>query len=451
MFDNIRAITQDLANEHSKTANGLTKGVLPILTNLHTEIKQKNKELEKGAGKGSKMVDKARHATTKEIELFGQNVNSYNSTGGKISAAEDPYVAQRSVRHLLNRQVQEENNNRHDLIAVQDSFASFEAHVLQTFQSAIAQLAQVLSNQGELNRGHYARMVGTANGVQLSHEWEGFIQRNNGVLIDPKGPLRSVDSINFAFQNHESTQPVVAGILQRKGKLLKKYEPGYYVVTKAKYLHEFKSDDDFAKEPSPENSLYLPDCMVGALDVTKFNIKGKDVSKGSLGNKFSMSHEYQFQANTPDEAQKWYNVIRESAGQTTTDRPTTPIDDDARLGETSAIGGAGLATTAQGGSAPHAVPNTYPAGSSTIDPHYPATQGDVTGSGVSAVGSTTDPALVGRQSTVAGLSSTTGAGLSTTSGTGLSTTSGAGTVGGLNSGLNHQPGGAGTGLSGNRY
>lgn len=63
---------QAISNSHSETARGLKGTVLPILERLHTEIKNKNKELTKGAGKGSKSVDKAQKVTQKHIELLGQ-------------------------------------------------------------------------------------------------------------------------------------------------------------------------------------------------------------------------------------------------------------------------------------------------------------------------------------------------------------------------------------------
>lgn len=57
-----------------------------------------------------------------------------------MDAANDPYILQRGVKHRLNKQVLEENNNQHDLLAVQDSFAQFEAHVIQTIQQAVSGL-----------------------------------------------------------------------------------------------------------------------------------------------------------------------------------------------------------------------------------------------------------------------------------------------------------------------
>lgn len=110
--------------------------------------------------------------------------------------------------------------------------------------------------------------------------------------------------------------------------MLKKYDAGFYVVTPSKYLHEFKTDDDFAKDPSPENSLYLPDCLIGAVDSVKFNVRGKDTSGGTLGNKMARSKEFAFKAHTPSDAEKWHSVIASVAGQTTNEKldstPSSP-------------------------------------------------------------------------------------------------------------------------------
>lgn len=287
---------------------------------LHSEIKNKNKELSKGAGKGSKAVDKARQTTQKHIELLGQHTASYDSTGGKLSAHDDPYVLHRGVYHRLNKQVIEENNNRQDLLAVQNSFAQFEAHVLQTMQNGMSQFNQIVGHQAEQTRTMYGDMTATTQRVTPDFEWNGFVKRNNQVLIDPSTPARSVENIAFANQNHRATQPLIAGPLERKGKL-SGYSSAYWVVTPSGFLHEFKSDDDFAKDPTPETSLYLSDCLIGALDGQKFQVKGKDVSKSSLGNKLSMSHEYAFKAHTPQDAQKWWETIREAAGQATGAKP----------------------------------------------------------------------------------------------------------------------------------
>ena len=326
LFENIRSNTQGLVNSNTETAKTLKGSVLPILERLHGEIKSKTKELTKGAGKGSKAVDKARNESQKHIELLGSQSAAFESRGGNVKATEDPYIIQRQVYHRLNKQTIEENNNRNDMLDVQNNFSQFEAHVIQTFQQALQHFNQVVSNQADQTRNMYGDMAASAQRIPLNFEWDAFIQRSSGVLIDPNSPKRSVEHISFANQDHASTRPLIAGSLERKGNLLPKYTTGYCVVTPSRYLHEFKSDDDFAKDPSPENSLYLPDCSVGTLDGVDFSIKGKDASKGALS-KMSMSHEYKFRAHTPTDARKWYDVVASVSGGASAlgSAPATPV------------------------------------------------------------------------------------------------------------------------------
>jgi hypothetical protein len=322
MFDNIRSNTQGISNSHEETAKALKGSILPLFNRLHQEIKNKSKELAKGAGKGSKLVDKARKTTQKHIEVLGQQTTSFDSTGGKIEAQNDPYILQRQVYHRLNRQVIEENNNRQDLLSVQNSFASFEAHVLQSIQQGMGQFNTVVSKQAEITKAMYGDMVGTSQRIPLDFEWNGFLKRNIGVLIDPAAPTRSVKTITFPHQNHRATQPLIAGSLDRKSKLqMGRHKTSYYVVTPSKYLHEFSTDDDFAKDPTPDLSLFLPDCVVGAVQDEKFAIKGKDMSKNKIGIKGIKTHEYSFKAHTAVDAGKWWNVIRAAAGQVTQEPP----------------------------------------------------------------------------------------------------------------------------------
>ncbi|KAB2569217.1 putative ph domain protein [Lasiodiplodia theobromae] len=324
MFDNIRSNTQGISNSHNETAKALKGQVLPSFERLHAEIKNKNKELTKGAGKQGKVVDKARAVTQKHIELLGQHAASFDSQGGKMTATEDPYVLQRQVMHRLNKQVIEENNNRQDLLAVQGNFSQFEAHVIQTMQQGLEAMMKILTGQQEQTKAMYNDIVGTAQCIPLDYEWQGFIQRNTHILIDPNAPPRSVSNISFPNQGHRATQPLMAGSLERRGKMLRRYATAYYAVTPSKFLHEFKTDDDFGEDPEPEMSLYLPDCVIGAIDGNKFNVKGKDVSKGKVGNAFSMTHELAFKAHTASDAEKWYETIRSCIGTTTNDSPNTP-------------------------------------------------------------------------------------------------------------------------------
>lgn len=313
-------------NDSEKNLKG---SVLPTLERLHKEIKAKSKELATGGVKGAKAVEKARQLTQKHIELLGQNTAAYDAAAGnKIDGHHDPYVLKRGINHRLNKQVTEENNQRTDILAVQNSFQQFEAHVLQALQTAMDQFFQIVGGQLDRQRAMYADILANMQRIPADFEWVNFVMRNDQVLINPDSPPRTFESITFPNMDHKSTQPLIEGSLERRSRaLIKGYSTGYYVVTPARYLHEFKDDDDFRRDPSPELSLYLPDCIVGAIDGVKFNVKGKDVSGGNVGRAFHTTTELSFKAHTPDDAEKWWSVIKDSTRGPShnTSSPVSPI------------------------------------------------------------------------------------------------------------------------------
>ena len=326
---------QGIANSHLETEKALKGSVLPILERLHAEIKNKNKELSKGALKGAKNVDIARNETQKFIEMLGQHTAAFSSSAGKLESSDDPYILQRRVNHRLNRQVLEENNSREDLLAVQNSFQQFEGHIVQTIQQAMSAFLQYVGGQAERQKAMYSDMVSTAQRIPPDFEFTGFVKRNGNLLVDPSIPKRTVSNISFPNQGHSATKPLIAGLLERKTKglgALKGYNTGYYAVTPSKYIHEFKDDDDYRKDPTPELSLYLPDCIIGAVNGELFNIKGKDVSKGKVGSALATSHEFSFKAHSPADAQRWWEVIRQAVGagnvtgELATSSPSSPVE-----------------------------------------------------------------------------------------------------------------------------
>jgi len=307
--------------------------VLPILARLHTEIKNKSKELQSGASKGAKEVEKARNTTQKHIELLGQQTANFESSGGKMHSHEDPYVVQRQVLYRLNKQVLEENSSRHDLISVQNNFSTFENHIIEVIQQALMAFNQLVGGQAQKNQQLYGDMLGAAQRVPLDFEWANFTVRNAHLLIDPSEPDRTVDAVRFPNEDHKSTKPLIEGTLSRKSRnklSMAGYTTSYYVVTPSKFLHEFKDNDNFRTDPQPQFSIYLPDAVIGATSGEKFNVKGKDVSKG-IGSKLSGSSEIAFKAHTAEDAAKWSEIIRIAAGATgpslatTTSNPTSPV------------------------------------------------------------------------------------------------------------------------------
>ncbi|KAK6598822.1 PH domain-containing protein [Botrytis cinerea] len=325
-----------LINSHLETEKNLKGTVLPILDRLHKEIKNKSKELLSGASKGAKEVDKARNITQKHIELLGSQTANYQSSAASMKSAEDPYVVHRGILHRLHKQVLEENTNRHDLIQVQNNFAQFEAHVIEIIQQTMMSFTQIITSQSQKEQTFFSDILNTCQGVPANLEWEGFVNRNQALLVDPNAPDRSVEAISFPNQNHASTQALIEGSLERKSRnklSFAGYTTGYYVVTPSKFLHEFKDNDNIRKDPVPELSIYLPDAIIGSTSGEKFNIKGKDVSKG-IGSKLSGTSEIAFKAHSAADANKWYEVIRSVAGSGPAEAtspmgplsPTSPAD-----------------------------------------------------------------------------------------------------------------------------
>ncbi|KAJ5595135.1 uncharacterized protein N7459_001343 [Penicillium hispanicum] len=329
LFENMRNNSQGMVNMYLDTEKNLKGSILPTLERLHKEIKNKSKELKSGAAKGAKAVEKARQLTQKHIELLGQNTASHDAAAGnKIEQQNDPYILKRGINHRLNKQVIEENNHRNDILAVQNSFQQFEAHVLQTIQVVLDQFFQLMGGQLDRQRAMFADVLGTAQRIPPDFEWMNFCVRNDATLVNPDSPPRSFESISFPNQDHRSTQPLIEGSLERRSRaVIKGYSTGYYVVTPARYLHEFKDTDDFRRDPTPELSLYLPDCVVGAIDGVKFNVKGKDVSSGKVGNAFHTTTELSFKAHSAGDAEKWWTVIKDATRGPTLASPavTSPV------------------------------------------------------------------------------------------------------------------------------
>ncbi|CAK7200758.1 hypothetical protein SEUCBS139899_003457 [Sporothrix eucalyptigena] len=331
-FDNMRANTQALINTNLETEKNLKGSVLPMLDRLHKEIKNKAKELASGAQKGAKEVEKARANTQKHIELLGQQTAAFEATGGKLESQQDPYVINRGVLYRLSKQVAEENNHRNDLISVQANFETFETHVIEVLQQAMEAFNMFAGGQAERTTALYGDMLSSIQRIPPDMEWKSFTERFSDILVDRNEAPRTVESISFPNQDHQSTHAVIEGSLERKSrnKLSFGTSTGYYVVTPSRFLHEFKDSDNVRKDPVPELSIYLPEATIGSPNGDKFSVKGKDRGK-SMGSRLAGTSELQFKAHSPADAEKWYYIILDVAGSAHSTHaesnatPTSPV------------------------------------------------------------------------------------------------------------------------------
>lgn len=317
MFEVLRANTQGMITSNVETQKNLKETVLQDLKNLHNEIKDYSKRLSHSLNRGAKAVEKSRNTTQKHIELLAQHVASFPASGADLTPADDPYVLRQGVIHRLYRQISDENSHRTELITAQAQFKDFETNVVKRIQKAMEDFNGLAGGHAERIRGLYSQVLQTAQNIPPEFEWQEFRKRRADVLVDENEPPRELNHILPTVPNNDNpaTRALIEGSLDRKSrnKLSWGYNTSYYVVTPARYLHEFKDNDPMHKDPQPELSIYLPDAIIGAPKDEKFHVKGKDKSKG-ITSKLAGTSELQFKAHSVAEAQKWFDVIRNVTG-----------------------------------------------------------------------------------------------------------------------------------------
>ena len=140
--------------------------------------------------------------------------------------------------------------------------------MLGTFQKALASFSLYLGAQAEKEQTLYTDVVAQAREIPVDSEWKSFVRYHEGMILDPKTPLKTMSDISFPYENHYTTKALIEGSLAQKKSglgVLKGYISGHYVVTPCHYLHNFADSDKTSKDCVPELSLYLPDCTIGAL------------------------------------------------------------------------------------------------------------------------------------------------------------------------------------------
>lgn len=114
-------------------------------------------------------------------------------------------------------------------------------------------------------------------------------------------------------QNHPAAKEIRCGSLERRTKILKSYNTGFYVLTPSGFLHEFKSSN-FNCGQTPIMSLSLRDYEIS--DHSPVNAKSYKFSLKGYKNEYSSrSHILIFRTRTYQELLDWYNDIKMFAGR----------------------------------------------------------------------------------------------------------------------------------------
>lgn len=325
VFRDLQTEVNALLQRSSATANGIKTSVLPSLDEISSEIDKHYKTLRTQGTKGIKEVEKCRELTQKLIESLGQVTSSYGSR--ILSHEQDPLILHRKVESAVAEQVARENTQAEAALNVQKSFASLENHVVQTVRHTLANLASL--NEG-FDKSEYemnTKITAMFSEINVNNEWELFNKANHERLVPKVNYQRDPSMVTFMNKSHPSTKPVLQGVLNRKGTVLKSYNQGFYIISPAGYLYQFKSAEP-TQDSTPDISLYLPGCQVSkSSKVGKyvFKIVGRDSQKAIF-----TRHKYVFKANSPQELEQWYGAVARMTGNEATQddgsEPSSPLD-----------------------------------------------------------------------------------------------------------------------------
>ncbi|KAK9388617.1 hypothetical protein V1515DRAFT_597477 [Lipomyces mesembrius] len=325
-FFAIREKSEVLINASTEAEKTIKSTVIPHVDRLSHDIKEHIRGLKSNGFKGVKDVERARALTHKQIELLGQHTSSFGIFSGKPDALKDPYIIYRGVLCKLDSQIMKENMQTDTLLSIQRDFKTFESHVVSGIHQMFKLMDQTQNTFWDFQRECYGAITSAFTNIPQEFEWDKFVASNKHILADENAPKRSIDRVKFPNQDHESTRPLIEGVIQRKSTMAfsKTYNSAYYVVTPSKFLHQFASKD-YVQSPEPEFSIYLPDANIGAMypketGKNKFKITAKDALKT-----ISTKHTYEFKTSTYDDLVKWWNVIHDVAtsGSGTLSRKST--------------------------------------------------------------------------------------------------------------------------------
>jgi len=277
--------------------------VILALTGLRSDLSQKIKEIKNLSGDFKNSVEKEMESTRKIVNQFQENLGQSDVDPAAMTGRQDPYLLKLAVDRQVERQIDEENYLHQAYLNLEASGRELEAIVVGEIQKSYNAYAGILRREAD---GAYAALEELRTGpiaMPKDHEWNAFVEKDEH-FIDPRIPVREAQYISYPGRDNELAQEVRAGLLERKGKYLKSYTAGWYVLSPT-HLHEFKSAD---KAQAPIMSLYLPEQKLGSHSnqggsSNKFMLKGRQTGSMHRG------HSWVFRAESFETMMAWVNFL----------------------------------------------------------------------------------------------------------------------------------------------
>ncbi|KAJ9314865.1 hypothetical protein DTO271D3_4865 [Paecilomyces variotii] len=286
-------------------AKEIDNEVVLQLTGLRSDLQQKTKEIKSLSGDFKNTVDKEVEGTRKAVRNLQEALGLVDLDPAATSGKGDPFIVRLHVDRQIEKQIEEENYLHRAFLNLESSGRELESIVVGEIQKAYNAYANILKREAEQALDTAEKLRAGPVSMPRDHEWNSFIA-NEDQLVDPKTPIRSVESISYPGKDHPAAAEVRSGMLERKSKYLKSYTPGWYVLSPT-HLHEFKSPDRVSWQ-TPVMSLYLPEQKLGSHSQPgstshKFMLKGRQTGAMHRG------HAWVFRAESHETMMAWYEDI----------------------------------------------------------------------------------------------------------------------------------------------
>ncbi|KAF9883486.1 hypothetical protein FE257_003436 [Aspergillus nanangensis] len=286
--------------------------VINQLMGLRNDLQKKTKEIRGLSGDFRNSVDREVETTRKTVRQLHEALGLVDTDPSATSGKGDPFIVRLSVDKQVEKQIEEENYLHRAFLNLENSGRELESIVVSEIQKAYNAYAGILRREADEAYNTAEKLRAGPIAMPHDHEWNSFVATTDE-LVDPRVPLRDVESITYPGKDHPAAVEVRSGMLERKSKYLKSYTPGWYVLSPT-HLHEFKSADRVAWQ-TPVMSLYLPEQKLGSHsqpDSTshKFMLKGRQTGPMHRG------HSWVFRAESHETMMAWYEDIESLISKT---------------------------------------------------------------------------------------------------------------------------------------
>jgi len=212
-------------------ARDIEQDVITQLSGLRADLGQKIKEIKSLSGDFKNSVEKEKEGTRKVIRALEESLAAAEQDPHAAVGRDDPYIIRLGVDRQVERQIDEENYLHRAYLNLEGSGRELESIVVGEIQKAYNALAGILKRDADSAYDTVEQLRTGPITMAKDFEWTTFVDRDPH-MVSPNVGLRKIEEIEYPGKSHPAAMEIRAGMLERKSKYLKSYQPGWYVIIK---------------------------------------------------------------------------------------------------------------------------------------------------------------------------------------------------------------------------